>query len=223
VTPTLYLGNKNYSSWSMRPWLAMRWGGIAFNEDVRPISADMAMKGRAPHLLAISPSGRVPALHVDGIVINDSMAICEWAAEQNRALWPEDARARALALSAAAEMHGGFAGLRRDLAMNLVRRRASAPTLPEDTQRDLIRLFALWGDLRERFGAGGPFLFGAQRTIADAFYAPVVSRLRTYAIATPALATAYCDAIEADAEYQRWAAGAKTETWAQPDIDGLHP
>ncbi len=223
MIPTLYLGNKNYSSWSMRPWLALRWGGIAFEEDVRPISVEAAIKGRAPHLVEVSPTGRVPALHIDGAVIVDSLAICEWAAEQNKKLWPADPVARALARAACAEMHSGLAALRRDLPMNMSRVRASAPALPEDAQRDIARVFTLWTGLRERFGAGGPFLFGAQRTIADAFYAPVVSRLITYAIARPAPVAAYCDAIAADGEYQSWAQAARTESWAMPDTDGIHP
>lgn len=221
MIPTLYIGDKNYSSWSMRPWLALRWGGIAFNEELRRISLEKAIKGRAPHMLEISPSGRVPALHVDGLVIVDSLAICEWAAEQNKALWPADWRDRALARSAAAEMHAGFASMRNELPMNVRRERGSAPTLPESTQHDLTRLFASWTSLLAR--SGGPFLFGPARTIADAFYAPVVSRLITYAIACPPAVKPYCDAIAGDNDYQAWAQAARLEPWAMPDNDGMHP
>jgi glutathione S-transferase len=220
VTATLYIGNKNYSSWSMRPWLALRWAGIAFKEDVRPIGVEEAMKGRAAHIVEISPTGKVPALHTGGIVITDSLAISEWASEQVPALWPADAAARALARAAVAEMHSGFPALRRELAMNLKRRLQSAPHVSAEAERDLARIFTLWTGLRRDYGAGGPFLFGA-RTIADAFYAPVASRLRTYAIACPAQVASYCAAIFADADYQHWESAARQEQWTIPATDGL--
>lgn len=221
MTPILYLGNKNYSSWSMRPFLALRWGGIAFAEEMRGLTLDGWGQGRAANILAISPSGRVPALHVDGVVISDSLAICEWAAEQNPQLWPADPKARARARSAAAEMHSGFANLRRELPMNMKRTMSAPPALNEDVQRELARIFALWSDLRETFGAGGPFLFGA-RTIADAFYAPIASRLRTYAIARAPVAAAYCDAIFQDAAFQEWNSAAVKEAWINPNYDGMY-
>lgn len=223
MQPTLYIGNKNYSSWSMRAWLALKWAGIAFNEDVRPLGDQNPGYGkqRAAHILAVSPSGRVPALHIDGVVINDSLAICEWAAEQNDALWPADANTRALARSAAAEMHSGFQSLRRDLSMNMRRRMEREPDWPEDTRRDLERLFSLWAQARAAHGAGGPFLFGA-RSIADAFYAPVASRLRTYAVATPETVGAYCQTLYADPAYRTWEVGAFQEAWEMPAADGLY-
>src|SRR5262249_23570099 len=106
--PTLYIGNKNYSSWSMRPWLALTWGGVALEERVLELGMQGYGKSKIAAILAISPSGRVPALHLDGVVIHDSLAICEWAAEHAPALWPADAVTRALARSAACEMHSGF-------------------------------------------------------------------------------------------------------------------
>jgi glutathione S-transferase len=221
VKPILYLGNKNYSSWSMRPFLALRWGGIAFEHEVCGLTLEGWGQGRAANILAISPSGRVPALHTDGIVINDSLAICEWAAEQNPALWPADPKVRARARSAAAEMHSGFANLRRELPMNMKRVMSAPPALNEDVQRELARIFALWSDLRQSFGAGGPFLFGA-RTIADAFYAPIASRLRTYVIARAPVAAAYCNTIFEDAAFREWEDAALKETWINPNYDGMY-
>ena len=217
--PTLYLGNKNYSSWSLRPWLALKWAGIAFEERVIPLGGQGYGKSKIAEIVAISPSGRVPALHVDGIVINDSLAICEWAAERNPELWPKDANARALARSAAAEMHSGFAAVRRDLSMNLRRRDERAPNLPDDTRDDLARLFELWSGALTR--SGGPWLFGA-RSNADAMYAPVVTRLRTYAIETPKNIAAYNATLLAEAAFQEWECDAAAETWTLPSTDELH-
>jgi glutathione S-transferase len=223
VQLTLYIGNKNYSSWSMRPWLALKWAGIAFQEDVRRLGADPGYgQQKTAHILAVSPSGRVPALHVDGMVINDSLAICEWAAEQNKTLWPAESGTRALARSATAEMHSGFPALRRDLSMNIKRRMDREPDWPEDTRRDLARLFSLWTGARAAHAAHGPFLFGA-RSIADAFYAPVATRLRTYAVALPDVIGAYCQTIYADGAFREWEAGALSEVWDLASADGLYP
>lgn len=223
AAPILYIGNKNYSSWSMRPWLAMTWAGLDFEERVMPLGGVGYGKSKIPEILAASPSGRVPALHVNGVVIWDSLAICEWAAEQRPgvALWPEDPVERAVARSAAAEMHSGFAAVRRDLSMNVRRRIAAAPPLPEDTQADITRIKELWGDLRRRFGAGGPFLFG-RRCIADAMFAPVCTRFRTYAIGLDATAQAYCDAIFTDAAFGAWEKAAIAESWTIPVTDALY-
>jgi glutathione S-transferase len=218
---TLFIGNKNYSSWSMRPWLALRWGAIAFDENVIPLGGPHYGKSRIPEILAISPSGRVPALRVDDVTLYDSLAICEWAAEQAPSLWPRDPRTRALARAAAAEMHAGFAALRRDLAMNVRRRLAKAPDLPADTQGDLARLFELWGGLRARYAEVGPWLFGA-RSIADAMFAPVATRLRTYAIDTPAAVESYCATLFADADFRDWEAGAEAETWTIEHAESLY-
>jgi glutathione S-transferase len=217
--PILYIGNKNYSSWSMRPWLALTWGGIDFEEQVIALGGPGYGKSKIAEVLAVSPSGRVPALHVDGVVVHDSLAICEWAAEQAPALWPQDRKVRAQARSAAAEMHSGYAALRRDLSMNIKRRLERAPRLPEDTQGDLARLFELWGEMRERFG--GPYLCG-RRSIADAMFAPVATRLRTYAIAAPPHAQAYCATIFADDGFQKWERGALAETWSIAQTDELY-
>lgn len=216
---TLYIGNKNYSSWSMRPWLALRWGGVAFDEQIVPLGGPGYGKSKIAAVLAVSPSGRVPALHVDGLVIHDSLAIAEWAAERAPSLWPADAGVRALARSATCEMHAGFAAMRRDLSMNVRRRLAAPPSLPEDTHMDLERLFELWEAALGRHG--GSWLFGA-RSIADAFFAPVATRLRTYAIAAPARSAAYLETVFADADFQSWEQAAIAEPWTIAQTDALY-
>ena len=219
AAPILHIGNKNYSSWSMRPWLALRWGGIAFHEHVIPLGGEGYGRSEIKEVRAVSPSGRVPALHVDGAVIYESLAICEWAAEQAPNLWPKEPLARARARAVACEMHAGFAALRRDLSMNVRRRLSRAPQWPADTLADLERLFALWADLQARHG--GPFLFGA-RSIADAMFAPVATRLRTYAVDSPAVARAYCDTIFNDAAFLEWEADAKAEPWTIEQSEALY-
>jgi glutathione S-transferase len=219
AAPILYIGNKNYSSWSMRPWLALKWGGIVFDERIIPLGGEGYGRSQIKEVRAVSPSGRVPALHVDGVVIYESLAICEWAAELAPALWPADPLTRAQARSAAAEMHAGFAALRRDLSMNIRRRVSPAPAWPGDTRADLTQLFQLWGDLLQR--SGGPFLFRS-RSIADAMFAPVTTRLRTYSVETPDLARAYCSAIFSDAAFQEWERGALAETWTIEQTEALY-
>lgn len=218
-TPLLFIGNKTYSSWSMRPWLALKWGGVHFVERVIPLGMGGYGKSIIPEILAASPSGRVPALKLDDGVIWDSLAISEWAAEQAPSLWPADPFARAAARSAAAEMHSGFAALRRDLPMN-IRRRTTPRDWAPDVLKDLARLEESWSDLRARFGAGGDFLFGA-RSIADAFYAPVATRLRTYGATLSPVCMAYCEAIFADAHFRDWEAAAAREVWTLEDVDAL--
>ncbi|MBX9746807.1 MAG: glutathione S-transferase family protein [Hyphomonadaceae bacterium] len=219
TAPVLYIGNKNYSSWSMRPWLALKWGGIRFEEHVIPLGGEGYGRSEIKEVRAVSPSGRVPALKVGGATIYESLAICEWAAEQAPALWPAEALVRAEARSVSSEMHAGFAALRRDMSMNIRRRLERAPAWPADTRADLERLYALWGELVERFG--GPFLFGA-RSIADAMFAPVATRLRTYAVDTPEAARNYCAAIFADAAFQEWERGGEAETWVIDQTEALY-
>lgn len=219
--PVLFIGNKNYSSWSMRPWLALRWGGVAFEERVIPLGGEGYGKSQIRDVLAVSPSGRVPVLHLDGAAINDSLAICEWAAEQAPQLWPDAAMARAQARAAAAEMHSGFAALRRDLSMNIRRRLEAPPQLPDDTQADLKRLYELWGGARDANAKQGPYLFG-RRSIADAMFAPVATRLRTYRIDAPPIAQAYCETIFADDAFKQWERDALAETWTISQAEELY-
>lgn len=219
--PVLYIGNKNYSSWSMRPWLALKWGGIAFEEKIIPLGGEGYGRSQIRAVREVSPSGRVPALRWNDTTIHESLAICEWAAEQTPSLWPADARVRAEARAAACEMHAGFAALRRDMSCNIRRRLERAPDWPEDTRDDLERLFALWGGLRARYGGDGDFLFGP-RTIADAMFAPVCTRLRTYAVGAPQVAQAYCAAIFADPAFQDWERAAEAEAWTIEQTEALY-
>ncbi len=216
----LYVGNRNYSSWSMRPWLALTWGGIAFETRTIPLGGEGYTQRRMPNLLAVSPAGTVPALHVGGEVIVDSLAISEWAAELARKLWPEDAVARAHARAAACEMHAGFGAIRASLPCNL-RRRAPARTLGDDVKREVARLEALWSTLRARFGQGGPYLFGAQPTIADAFFTPIATRFRTYQVEVGEEATRYCEALLANEAFRAWEAEAVAEPWTMPQWDAV--
>lgn len=221
AAPVLHIGNKNYSSWSMRPWLALKWGGIGFQEHIIPLGGEGYGRSEIAAVRAVSPSGRVPALHLGDAVIHESIAICEWAAEQAPSLWPTDPIVRAEARAAAAEMHAGFAAIRRDMSCNIRRRLEQAPQWPADTQTDLKRLFELWGGLRARYGGEGDFLFG-QRSIADAMFAPVCTRLRTYAVAAPDDAQAYCATLFADAAFQDWERAAEAETWTIEQTEALY-
>lgn len=212
TTPILYIGNKNYSSWSLRAWLALTWAGVTIEERLIPLGSDGYRTAQMPEVLAVSPSGRVPVLHVDGTSIWDSLAIGEWAAEKNpKALLPTDAEARAVCRSVIAEMHSGFTDLRRDLSMDL-RKREPTRAWPEGTRRDIARILDLWQTIRATHGAAGPFLFGA-RTLADAFFAPVCTRFRTYGVTLDPGATAYSEAVFADEAFLRWERDAKAEPW----------
>lgn len=219
--PHLFIGNKNYSSWSMRPWLALKWAGIAFEETVLALGGPGYGKSRIQEILDVSPSGRVPALHVGDMVIWDSLAIAEWAAEQkpDAHLWPLGANARAICRSVTAEMHSGFAALRRDASMN-VRRRANTRAWPDDTRADIARIQELWTSVRDQFGGAGPYLFGG-RTIADAFYAPICTRFRTYDVKLDDVSQDYCNTIFLDPAFQEWERDAQIETWTIPQTDAL--
>ncbi|MDE1904255.1 MAG: glutathione S-transferase family protein [Alphaproteobacteria bacterium] len=204
---TIYIGNKNYSSWSLRAWLMLKQTGAPFESDVIPLY----VPGSKETILKHSPSGKVPALRHGDVTVWDSLAIGEYLAETfpKAGLWPTASVARARARSVSAEMHSGFANLRRNLPMNL-RRKPTPRPLTDEVTADVARVAALWRDCRQRFGSGGPFLFGAFG-IADAMYAPVVSRLRSYAVPIDPDAAAYCDAIERHPPYREWAAAAKDE------------
>ena len=205
---TIYLGNKNYSSWSLRPWLVLKHTTVAFDEVVIPLYESTS---RAT-LLKYSPSGRVPVLQHGALTVWDSLAICEYLAEAFPAfeLWPKDEAARAVARSVSAEMHAGFEALRRHLPMNV---RSSFPDreITPEVQAEINRVMSLWRDCRSRFGEGkGDFLFG-RFTIADAMYAPVVTRFRTYRIELEREAEAYCEKIMALPAMQEWIAAARNE------------
>ncbi|WP_420994056.1 glutathione S-transferase family protein [Cupriavidus sp. 30B13] len=203
----LVIGNKNYSSWSLRPWLLMRQAGIAFEEINVRLSTPEFDALVARH----SPAGKVPVL-VDGdLAVWDTLSIAEYLAERfpDKQLWPAERSARALARSVCAEMHAGFGNLRSQMPMNVT---AVLPGLGWNVavQRDVDRIAAIWTDLRARFGAGGPFLFGAF-TVADAYFAPVVSRFATYGTHLPDEAKRYADFILALPTMQAWIADAREE------------
>ncbi|MGH7295887.1 MAG: glutathione S-transferase family protein [Polyangiaceae bacterium] len=224
MTPVLYVGNKNYSSWSLRPWLVLRWSGIPFETRAIALGGEGYGAGRMAEVLAVSPSGRVPALHLGDAVVWDSLAISEWAAESapDAGLWPADAMARAVCRAAACEMHSGFQAIRSTLPCNIRRRapaREPARHAAADVKQELCRLEALWGELRARRGRGGPYLFGARPTIADAFFTPVATRLRTYAVPVGPVAQQYADALLADPAFLAWEKEGAAEAWTMPVWD----
>jgi glutathione S-transferase len=217
--PTLTIGNKNYSSWSMRPWLALRWADLRFEEKIIPLGPRGL--GPNPDLLAVSPTGTVPVLELaSGERIWDSLSICEWAHEQapEAKLWPEDNIARALARSAVAEMHSGFAAIRKALPMN-IKRVKRLHDLSAETQAQIDRLDALLRGLITRFGGGqASWIFG-HPTIADAFFAPVATRLRTYKVKVSAPVEGWCQTVFSDSAFRAWEAAARNETWTLTETD----
>jgi len=208
-TLTLIIGNRNYSSWSLRAWLAMRVAGLDFDEVVIPLD----QPDTASRIREHSAAGRVPVLQHGDLTVWDSLSICEYAAEMVPAahLWPEDPAARAVARSVSAEIHSGFAALRGALPMNV---RAERPGIPiaNDTQKDIDRICRIWRYCRQAFGAGGQFLFG-DFSIADAMFAPVASRFHSYRIAVDRVAQDYIDAIRILSAMQEWSAAAAAEPW----------
>ncbi len=213
--PLLVIGTRNYSSWSLRPWLLLRHHGVTFDEACLPLDTPEFAAGVARW----SPSRRVPALQHGDLSVWDSLAICEYVNETflGGAGWPVDSAARATARSVSAEMHSGFQALRGGLPMNC-RRRATGFVADAAAQRDIARVCDLWRDCRARFGASGDFLFGAF-SIADAMYAPVASRFVTYGIALDADARAYVDALFALPAMREWLDASAAETHALPGTD----
>jgi glutathione S-transferase len=208
----LILGNKNYSSWSLRPWIAMRHAGLAFEEEVIPLYEP----GSRERILKYSPAGKVPVLLDGDTAIWESIAILEYVAEKfpKAQLWPADEKARAHGRAIAAEMHAGFGALRRHCPMNM-RRRARKLALTAEVVEDVRRIEVIWTDCRARYGAGGPFLLG-QFSIADAMYAPVVSRFFSYAIGVGAAAEAYMATMMSLPAWQEWERDGVAERWVMP-------
>jgi glutathione S-transferase len=211
-TYTLVIGDKNLSSWSLRPWLALKQRGIPFAEEcIRLRQPDSKAE-----ILRHCPSGKVPALKTRTGVVWDSLAILDTLAERHpeHKLWPQDEAARAAARSISAEMHSGFATLRNDMPMDLLSKLPSPP-LGAALEADIGRIAAIWKDTRARFGHGGPFLFGAFSN-ADAMYAPVATRFRTYGVdlgrfGDDGTAAAYAEAILALPAMAEWTEGARDE------------
>jgi glutathione S-transferase len=204
---TLYLGNKNYSSWSLRGWLAMRLSRAPFKEVM------VALSGEAePNLSnrSFSPSARVPCLHDGDVVVWDSLAIAEYLAERHPGMWPADPVARSWARSIVCEMHSGFSALRNEMTM-CVRERVDVRPWSPALAADIARVTGIWSEGRRRFGAGGPYLCGAM-SLADAFYAPVAFRFRTYSVAPDGMAASYLRVLLADPLLREWEAAALAET-----------
>src|SRR5882724_8378600 len=197
----LVIGNKNYSSWSMRPWLALRANHIAFDEVFIPLYTGEADKQR---LLSFTHSGKAPALIDGDVTIWDSLSIIEYLAERfpEKGLWPEDRASRAHARSISAEMHSGFAALRNECGMNL-HRPVRAIALSDDARANVARIQEIWAECHQRYGKQGPFLFGAF-SAADAMFAPVVHRFRGYAIPVAAEAQPYVDAMMSLPAFAEW-------------------
>jgi glutathione S-transferase len=213
---TLYIGNKNYSSWSLRGWLMVKASRIAFEE----VLIRLSQPNTKAEVMRHSPSGRVPALVHGNDRVWESLAIGEYLAEiyPDTDLWPRDRAARAVARSVSTEMHAGFLALRNHFPMNVRSSFPNRASTPE-VQADIDRITAIWHDCRTRFGKDGPFLFGATFGNADAMYAPVVSRFRTYKVDLDAGAQAYCDAVWSWPPMQEWAAAAKKEPWVIEDSE----
>src|SRR6266702_7964419 len=214
----LVIGNKNYSSWSMRPWLALRAKNIAFEEIFIPLYTDKADKDR---LLSVSRAGKVPALIDGDITVWDSLSIIEYLAERfpEAGLWPEDRTARAHARSISAEMHSGFMALRNECGMNL-HRPIRAVALSDDAKANVARIQAIWAACHQRYGKAGPFLFGAFSG-ADAMFEPVVHRFRTYAIPVQGDARHHVDAMNSLPAFAEWTRDGLAETLLIARLEAL--
>ncbi len=210
---TLVLANKNYSSWSLRAWLVCTHAGLEFEEVVIPLRESDTREA----ILRYSPSGKLPVLLHGDVTVWDSLAICEYVAEQfpDAGLWPAEANTRAHARAVAAEMHSGFLDLRRNMPMNIRRSLPGLGMTPE-VQGDINRITAIWRECRKN--SGREFLFG-DFTIADAMFAAVVSRLVTYGVELDENAHSYVDAIMGLPMMQAWVAEAKDEPWIIPDFE----
>ena len=206
---TLVIGNKNYSSWSMRPWLMLKGGGLAFDEVNIPLYTGPADKQR---LLDYAPSGKVPILVDDGVTIWDSLAIMEYLADRypEAGVWPADRATRAHARSISSEMHSGFMALRNECSMN-IHRPVRAKVLSADAKGNVARVDEIWTDCRKRYSSGGPFLFG-RFSAADAMFAPVVHRFLTYVVDVSAGARDYIATMTAFAPFKEWTDAALKET-----------
>ncbi|RJF88448.1 glutathione S-transferase family protein [Oleomonas cavernae] len=204
--PVLVIGDKNLSSWSMRPWVALHAAGIAFDE----VRIKLRTETSKAEILRHSPAGKVPALKLGAVAIGESIAICEWAAENAKTpILPQDPVARAVCRAAGAEMHAGFGALRNECPMDMLARFANHP-ISDQCLGDITRIDALWNDCRRQWGQGGPYLFGAW-SLADAMFAPVVSRFITYDLRVSPAARAYLEVASHHPSYMAWAEGARAE------------
>ncbi|ACK49724.1 Glutathione S-transferase domain protein [Methylocella silvestris BL2] len=217
MTYTLIIANKSYSSWSFRPWILMRHFGVDFTE----ITVPLGQPDTRAQILRFSPAGKCPVLRDGDFVVWDSLAIIEYVAEAfpELPIWPRGREARAQARSLSAEMHSGFMGVRSHLPMNF-RRKVGERALTEEARADVARIEEAFAAARETFGAHGPFLFGGF-SAADAMFAPVVSRLHSYAVPVTPQTRAYMDAVMALPAWRDWRDGALAEPWAIEKYDRL--
>lgn len=208
----LIIGNKNYSSWSLRGWLAMKQSGLHFDEIIVNIGGEEWATAKRESG-EIMPAGKVPILWDGEAVIWDSLAIMEYCGDKigRDRFWPKDDTARGMARSMVAEMHSGYMALRSECPMNM-RRRFAGFAISDDAKQDIVRILTLWAEARARYGHGGPYLFGTFGA-ADIFYAPIVSRFLTYGIGVPGFAEAYMEAVWEQEWMQQWLAGAEDEQW----------
>jgi len=206
MRPQLMIGNKNYSICLLTPWLAARHAGIDFDE----IRIPLYVPETAAQIRRYSPSGKVPVWREGDFAVWESLAICEYLAEQVPTLWPSDPKARAVARSVSSEMHAGFTALRTGMTMNARARGRKVAETPE-IKADIDRIAAIWTDCRQRFGAGGPWLFGTF-SVADAMFGPVVLRFVPYGVTRPGVVDDYVANFMADPHLQAWIADAEQET-----------
>jgi glutathione S-transferase len=217
--PTLIIGNKNYSSWSLRPYMALSMAGIAFEEKMVRFGEPRFSR----EVKKISKAGQVPILLHNGLMINDTLAIIEYSAETwpDKNIWPKNKAARAMARSAAAEMHAGFSALRNACPMNL-RRDVKLPPggVSSAVAKNLARIEQLWADCRKAHGKGGPFLFG-KFSAADAMFTPIASRLETFALPVKKETRAYMQAVLNTPAFLQWKEDSKAEKWivAEDEVD----
>lgn len=209
----LIIGNKNYSSWSLRGWLAAKQSGLSFEELTVHIDGDEWQSTKRTGDEFQPSAGKVPVLWDGEVVVWDSLAILEYLGDRvgRDRFWPKDDAARGMARAMVAEMHSSYIALRRQCPMN-IRRRVPGIELTDESRRDVVRILQLWAEARARFGTGGPFLFGTF-SAADIFYAPVVSRFLTYGIGVPGFAQTYMQAVWEHEWMQQWIQSAEDEEW----------
>jgi len=211
---TLVIGNKNYSSWSLRPWMLMKRLGVEFRE----VLVRLNQPDTRDEIEKYGPSGKVPVLRRGELCIWDSLAICEYIAEHTGRGWPKDPDVRAVARSVSAEMHSGFANLRSEWPMN-ARARNRRTAMTPNLEADIDRVEEIWGECRSRFGkSGGPWLFG-EYSVADAMYAPVVLRFNTYGAQLSEAARWYMASVIEDPVMQSWLRAAQDEPWTEHNYE----
>ncbi|MHA6318413.1 glutathione S-transferase family protein [Altererythrobacter sp. CAU 1778] len=209
----LIIGNKNYSSWSLRGWLAAKQSGLSFEELTVNISGEEWEQAKAQEGDFQPSAGKVPVLWDDDVVVWDSLAILEYLSDKvgRDRFWPKQDAPRAMARAMVAEMHSSYLALRRECPMN-IRRQVDGHEITEQCRKDIVRILGLWAEARARHGQGGPFLFGTF-SAADIFYAPIVSRFLTYRVGVPGFAQAYMEAVWEHDWMQTWIAASEEEQW----------